>query len=245
MEIKKNPGADLNRRSLIFFQLGMIVMLFVTWQALEWRSIDRSDLDRGLLDELPDVEEVIPITEQLNTPPPPPPPPMATITSQIVEVEDEAEVEESVIESTETSQNQEILEVEEITEVEPEEEEIVNVPFAVIENVPIYPGCENAGNNEAKKQCMSDHVKEFVASSFNTGLAGDLGLEGKQRIFVTFKINKFGNVVDVRARAPHVKLEEEAIRVINSLPKMTPGKQRGVAVGVLYGLPIVFQVEEN
>ena len=91
---------------------------------------------------------------------------------------------------------------------------------------------------------MSDYVKQFVSTTFNTGLAGDLGLEGKQRIFVTFKIDKHGNVADVRARAPHPKLEEEAIKVVKKLPHMTPGKQRGVAVGVLYGLPIIFQVEE-
>ncbi len=90
---------------------------------------------------------------------------------------------------------------------------------------------------------MSEKVTEFVKNTFNTELANDLGLEGKQRIFVTFKINKHGNVVDVRARAPHIKLEEEAVKVVKKLPHMQPGKQRGVAVGVLYGLPIVFQVE--
>jgi len=244
MEIKKNPKADLGRRSLLFFQLGMIVMLFITWQALEWKTLNRGDYDSGLLDVGDEIEEVIPITEQLTTPPPPPPPP-AVIAVQIIEVENESEIEESVIESTETNQNEEILEVEEIVEEVEEEEEIVNVPFAVIENVPTYPGCENAGNNSAKKNCMSEKVKQFVVSNFNTGLAGDLGLEGKQRIFVTFKIDKFGNVVDVRARAPHAKLEEEAIKVVKSLPHMTPGKQRGVPVGVLYGLPIVFQVEDQ
>ena len=62
---------------------------------------------------------------------------------------------------------------------------------------------------------------------------------------MTFKIDKFGNVVDVRARAPHTKLEEEAVKVVRSLPHMTPGKQRGVPVGVLYGLPIIFQVEDD
>ena len=115
MEIKKNPKADLGRRSLLFFQLGMIVMLFITWQALEWKTLNRGDYDSGLLDVGDEIEEVIPITEQLTTPPPPPPPP-AVIAVQIIEVENESEIEESVIESTETNQNEEILEVEEIVE---------------------------------------------------------------------------------------------------------------------------------
>jgi len=150
-------------------------------------------------------------------------------------------VEETIIESTETNQNEEIVEIEEIEEVV--EEEIADVPFAVIENVPIYPGCENAGNNNAKKQCMSEKIQKFVQKKFNTELAGDLGLEGRQRISVQFKIDKNGKVTDVRARAPHPRLEKEAIEVVQSLPNMTPGKQRGKAVGVLYALPILFQVE--
>jgi protein TonB len=75
-------------------------------------------------------------------------------------------------------------------------------------------------------------------------LANELGLSGRQRIYVKFKIDKFGDVVDVIARAPHPKLEEEAVKVITSLPHMIPGKQRGVPVGVVYSLPIIFRVEE-
>ena len=90
---------------------------------------------------------------------------------------------------------------------------------------------------------MSEKIQKFVQKKFNTELAGDLGLEGRQRISVQFKIDKNGNVVNVRARAPHPKLQEEAIKVVKSLPKMIPGKQRGQAVGVLYSLPILFQVE--
>ena len=157
-------------------------------------------------------------------------------------VEDEEDVEETVIESTETDQEEEIVEIEEIEEVE--EEVIADVPFAVIENVPIYPGCENAGNNDAKKQCMSEKISKFVNKKFDTELAGELGLSGRQRIAVQFKIDRNGNVVNVRARAPHPRLEQEAIKVVQALPKMTPGKQRGKAVGVLYSLPILFAVQD-
>ncbi|MGY8920322.1 MAG: energy transducer TonB [Flavobacteriales bacterium] len=119
----------------------------------------------------------------------------------------------------------------------------INVPFAVIENVPIYPGCESAGNNAAKKKCMSSKIQKFVQKKFNTDLASDLGLEGIQQIYVQFKIDRTGNITNVQARAPHPKLKQEAIKTIKALPKMTPGKQRGQAVGVLYSLPIRFQIE--
>lgn len=243
MEVKKYPAADLGRRSLLFFQLGIIFMLFITWQALEWKSVDRTFHDTGLIDLDNSIEEVIPITEPLDVPPPPPPPPQVAATV-FLELDNESEIEESVIESTEINQDADIaiVEIHDIVE-EVEEEEIANIPFAVIENVPIYPGCEDASDNEARKNCMSQKVQEFVKDNFNTAWASELGLEGRQRIFVTFRINKFGDVVDVRARAPHPKLEQEAVKIVKSLPHMIPGKQRGVPVGVLYGLPIIFQVE--
>ena len=156
-------------------------------------------------------------------------------------LEDEEEVEETVIESTETDQDEEIMEVEDV-EVE-EVIEDVEVPFAVIENVPEYPGCER-GSNADKRKCMSDKIAKFVQRKFNTDLAGDLGLSGRQRISVIFKIDKNGNVTGVRSRAPHPRLEKEAARVINMLPKMKPGRQRGKPVIVPYSLPITFQVQD-
>lgn len=241
MEPKKNPKADVSRRSMLFFQLGMILMLFLAWQAIEWKSYDKSDNDYGKLDVGDELEEEVPVTQQLIQPPPPPPPPPPA--PEVIDViEDEEDVEETIIESTETHQDEKIVEVKEIKE-EVVEEEIADVPFAVIENVPVYPGCENEKGNDAKKKCMSGKVAEFINKKFNTELASDLGLEGRQRISVQFKIDKNGKVVDVRARAPHPRLEKEAVEVVQSLPNMTPGKQRGKPVGVLYSLPIVFDIQ--
>ncbi len=241
MQVKKNPKYDLDRKSIRFFQIGMIVMLFLSWQMLEWKSYDTSELDSSFMEVDDSLDEIIPVTEQLKTPPPPPPPPATT--TVILEVENDSEIEESIIESSETDQNQEILDVEQIEEEIVEEEVIADVPFAVIENVPVFPGCENEGSNQAKRACMSKGVDQYVQDNFDTSFAGDLGFEGRQRIYVSFKIDRNGDVTNVRARAPHPKLEEEAIRVINLLPKMLPGRQRGKPVGVLYGLPIVFLVE--
>ena len=105
-------------------------------------------------------------------------------------------------------------------------------------------GCDK-GNNEARRKCMSQKITKFVQRKFNTKLAGNLGLSGRQRISVIFKIDKNGDVVGVRARAPHPRLVKEATRVVNLLPKMKPGMQLGKAVVVPYSLPIIFQVRSQ
>ena len=236
---KKSSKADVSRNSSIYFAVGLVLMLFISHQLINYKSYDKADIDIGSLNLEEENEEEIPIIDLKLPPPPPPPPPVAP---QVIEiVEDEEEIEETVIESTETDQEEEIVEVEEV-EVE-EVEEDIEVPFSVIENVPEYPGCEK-GTNAQKRKCMSDKITKFVQKKFNTDLAGDLGLTGKQRISVIFKIDKKGNVTGVRSRAPHPRLEKEAARVVNMLPKMKPGRQRGKAVVVPYSLPITFLVQE-
>src|SRR5690606_8964339 len=121
-----------------------------------------------------------------------------------------------------------------------------DVPFAIVDHVPVYPGCESLGTNEERKECMSQQVQEFVSRNFNTNMAKELGIKGVNRIIVVFKISPEGNITDIRARGPHPELELEAKRVIEGLPQnMTPGKNNGQNVGVSYSLPIVFQVSEE
>ena len=237
MEPKKNLKSDVSRNSSLFFAVGLTIMLVVANYAINYKTYDKSDIDIGRLNMEEELEEEIPVTEQLQTTPPPPPPPAP----EVIEIfEGEAEIEETVLESTETNQEEEIV-VEDIQIEEVEED--VEVPFMVIENVPVFPGCES-GSNDAKRKCMSDKISEFVRRKFNTDLAGDLGLTGRQRINVIFKIDKSGNVVGIRARAPHPRLQAEAERVVNLLPKMLPGKQRGKPVVVPYSLPIIFEVQD-
>lgn len=116
------------------------------------------------------------------------------------------------------------------------------VADGVLERVPIYPGCEELLTNTTRKNCMSKNVNQFIGKNFNTELAADLNLMGRQRIFVMFKINKKGEIVNIRSRAKHPGLEAEAIRVIKLLPSMTPGYQRDKPVIVPFSIPIVFQI---
>lgn len=239
MDPKKNSKANVGRNSSLYFLIGLALMLFLTNYAINYKTYDKTDTDIGMVNMDEEMEEEIPITEQIQAPPPPPPPPAEPEVIEIVE--DEMEIEETVIESTEVDQETEIVEVEEIV-IEPVDEDI-DVPFSVIENVPVYPGCEK-GDNNRKRRCMSEKIQKFVNRKFNTDLASELGLSGRQRINVIFKINKLGKVVGVQARAPHPGLEKEAARVIKLLPQMKPGRQRGKAVNVPYSLPIIFQVQE-
>ena len=118
------------------------------------------------------------------------------------------------------------------------------VIITLVEEVPLFPGCEGLSNNAERRDCMNSKISKFVSKKFRTDKGEGLGLEGKNRIFATFKIDKNGNVVDIEARAPHKNLENEAKRVINLLPEMTPGKQSGKNVPVLFSLPISFEIQD-
>jgi protein TonB len=242
MEIKKNPKSNLENYTKLFVQLGLVLALFIVYVGLEHKTYDRVVDDLGVASLSVEEEEEMVITQRVEPvkPPPPPPPPPAP---EIIEVvEDEKEVEETVIESTETDE-EEAVEVEEIVEVEESEEVVEDVPFAIIEDIPVFPGCEK-GTKDQKKACFSKKISKHINRKFNAGLASDLGLTpGKKRIFVMFKIDKTGSITEIQARAPHPRLQQEAARVVKTLPKMIPGKQRGRPVAVRYSLPIAFQVE--
>ena len=117
------------------------------------------------------------------------------------------------------------------------------LPSEIIDNIPVYPGCK--GSELKKRKCMSERIAKFVERKFNTDIAEDLGLTRRQRISVIFKIDTLGNITGVRARAHHPRLEQEAVRVINLLPKMKPGIKNGKPVIVPYSIPIIFQVKEK
>ena len=111
MESKKSPKADVSRNGSIYFAVGLALMLFLTYTTINYKTYDKSLIDIGQLDLEADLDEEIPLIDQIKPPPPPPPPPAAPEVIDIVE--DEEEMEETVIESTETDQDEEI-EVEDI-----------------------------------------------------------------------------------------------------------------------------------
>lgn len=244
MKLKKNPKVDITKSSSLYFALGIAVMMLISYLLINHKSYTKAEQQIVVMNVDLESEEEIPISEIKELPPPPPPPAAAPVVIEVVE--NEEEIIETVIESTETDESEEIQEVEvRIEEVKVEEiEEEIEVPFTVIENVPIYPGCENKKTNAERKKCMSANISKYINKKFDDGLAADLGLTGRMRISVIFKIDKKGDVIGVKARAPHPELAKEAKKVVNSLPKMKPGIQMGKPVIVSYSLPIVFEVKE-
>lgn len=120
----------------------------------------------------------------------------------------------------------------------------VEVPFRLVEFVPIFPGCEKLETNKERAACFSEKITKIVSRKFNSGLGSEYGLTGIQRIYTMFDVGTDGTIQNIKVRAAHHGLEKEAIRVINLFPKMTPGKQRDVPVTVKYQLPIVFQIQD-
>ena len=114
-----------------------------------------------------------------------------------------------------------------------------DIPFSLLDKVPTFPGCA-----EGDKDCFHKSVSKFVQDNFDMSITKDLGLPaGKKRIYVQFKIDKEGKVIDVKARAPHPTLEQYAEELAQKLPQMEPGIKNGAKVQVGYTLPITFEVK--
>ncbi|MFD1293210.1 energy transducer TonB [Lutibacter holmesii] len=244
MQVKKYPHAALENYSKILMQLGLVLSLFIVYESIELKSYPKEVKELvGTFVAVDDNEQIVEFKKIEIVPPKVV---QSVIPDKILKVDDEVEVNETIIESTETDESEAIIVADienEVVEIEEVEEVVEDVPFMVIENVPIFPGC--TGTNEELRACFSRKVSKLVNKEFNPHLAADLGLPrgSIQKIFVMFRIDKNGDIVDVKARAPHKRLQTEAIRVVNSLPKMIPGKQRGMPVGVKYALPITFRIE--
>lgn len=225
MELKKNPKYNLEKKKGLFFLIGYVLVISVVLVAFEWKSYEAETKDLGdlILDDI--EEEIIPITQQ-NQPPPPPPPPPPQVQEILNIVEDDEEIEEELeMEDTEADEDTEI----EIQEVEEEIDE--DVIFMVVEDMPEFPG----GELELRKYIQKNVVYPEMAK--------EAGVEGT--VYVTFVVGRDGKVRNVKvARGiPGGKsCDKEAVRVVESMPAWTPGKQRGKAVSVNYTLPVKFRL---
>lgn len=113
-----------------------------------------------------------------------------------------------------------------------------------LHEMPLFPGCKERYDNDERKECFNSRIHRFVNRRFNTGLANELGLEpgSKIKIQIAFTIDTNGVVKDIKVRAPHPELKKEALRVINKLPVIVPGKVNGEEVNLKFALPIVFSI---
>ena len=226
MEEKKSPKANLENKKLMFMQIGMIISLLIAWLAFEHKSYDKREIDPSLLNrEVPIDEEMVEITKQDEQKPQPVEVPKQT--TQLEIVQDDVEVEDIEI-NAEVEQN-EVLEeyvAPEVVEEEVVEQEI----FKIVEEMPAFPG------GEAK-------LMEYVSKNIKyPQIARETGVQG--RVYVNFVVEPDGSVSNVSVlRGIGGGCDEEAIRVVKSMPKWKPGKQRGKAVRVSYMLPVNFKLQ--
>lgn len=241
MELKKNPQADLSRNSGLYFVIGLTIVLFTTWRLLEHKTFETDKEFVNVLNVSDTMDEEVPITQTVRTTPPPPPPAAPDV---IEVVEDIEEVEETIIESTESSQDKFVEDaVVSVDDVEVgEEEEMISVPFAIIEKVPVFPGCETLDTEAERKACFNQKIQEHIQKNFSyPATALEMGISG--RVFLQFEIGADGRVSNIKKRGPDRLLEEEAVRIIASLPQMKPGMQRGRPAKVGYSIPISFMLQ--
>lgn len=223
MEAKKTPKADLETKRTLFVQIGLIVALAAMLVAFEWKTYDLEQVDLGQRQVENIEEEMVEITQQ-NKPPPPPAPPAQTTLIHIVQ--DDVEVEDDLIIDAEVDQLT-IIEAYRPPAVQEEEQVAEAEIFTVVEEAPAYPGGE-----AARIRYLSENINY-------PQMARESGIQGT--VYVTFVVERNGNVTDVRVlRGIGGGCDEEAVRVIKSMPKWSPGKQRGKPVRVQFTMPIKF-----
>ncbi len=230
MELKKTPKADLENKKSYFVQIGLVVALGIVLMAFNLNDTVKSADSLGQLSTETLQEEIIPITrtEEIKPPPPPPPPKVIevlTIIDDDVEIEDEFE-----FESTEASDATIIDAVPVISASTDEDDESKAEVFVIVEDMPEFPGGELA-----LRKWIADNVKYPV-------IAAENGIQGK--VYVQFVVDRNGGISNARiARGVDPSLDQEALRVVNNLPKWRPGMQRGKPVRVSYTVPINFQLQ--
>ena len=219
MELKKSINANLEKKRIPLIIIGILFSTAIVLVAFEWKTYETQIASLGQLDIDLIEEEIIPVSQQ--QPPPPPPPPAPTTVIEIVEDEKEID-EELVIEDMDVDEDTHIEFIEEAKE-EVVEEQI----FTIVEEMPSFPGGEAA-------------MMKYLANSIKyPAIAKDANIQGT--VYVTFVVNEKGEVKDVKVlRSIGGGTDEEAIRVVQNMPKWKPGKQRGKPVKVQYNLPIRF-----
>lgn len=245
----RKHAANLRRNPTLHFQVGLILALLVAIFFMEVKMPTRAykedsmdyDVEEAVWDENFQVQKKI---IEVKIPEIKEPAPQPKFIDEVTQVNDDTELIETILEGTSEPDIDTPMVDPGIVDYVEFKEPIEDVDFRVIEEVPLFPGCEGLSSNAERRDCMSSKISKFVNKKFDTDLGADLGLKGINRIFVQFTVDKTGNIVKVKSRGPHDKLEKEAARVINLLPQMQPGKQRSQPVGVIYNLPITFRVQE-
>lgn len=230
--VKKYAEADLSKVRTVLLAFGAIVAFSSSIYALTWRDKPQQ-VEEFVMEAIDDELEIeAPQTEQVKPPPPPPPPPEIQVVEDDEILEDEPEIEDIEIEEDEIIEVPDIIEEEVVVEQE---------IFTIVEDMPKFKGCENLSGNEAST-CTNTEIQKFIAKNIvYPPMALENDIEGK--VFVRFVVNPKGEVIDVTiAKGADSLLDNAALKLVKTMPKFTPGKQRGKAVPVQYIIPINFKI---
>lgn len=225
METKKTKRADLEGKRIIFLEIGLILSLAFVLMSLQWRTSEKKIKVTGTYQRDAGIEEIIPITEHQKALPPPP----VKQPISIKIVRNDAKVDDNIIidvEANEQTAVQEYVPVKENIYVEEEiiEEETI---FYIVESPPCFPG-----GPAALYQYLSENISYPL-------MAKEADIQGT--VYLSFIVGKTGEITDVKVlRGIGGGCDEEAIRVVQSMPRWEPGKQRGVPVIVRFNLPVKF-----
>ena len=231
MEVKKSPKADLEGSKGLGILMGLVVGLAVLFVGFEWGTQEKAiQKNEGISDII--AEEEMDITRQDETPPPPPPDVPPAVAEVLNVVENNVQVANNDLISSED--NEKVAQVQVYTPpavVHEEEEESPQHIFVVVEEMPEFPG--------GQAELMS-----FIAKSIKYPVvAQENGIQG--RVTCTFVVNRDGTIVVAQVvRGIVHAIDKEALRVINSMPKWKPGKQRGKPVRVKFTLPVTFRLQQ-
>ncbi|WP_286847164.1 MULTISPECIES: energy transducer TonB [unclassified Proteiniphilum] len=227
-EVKKSPKANLEVHKNTFILMGLVLGISVLFFAFEW-STETKKLDETVIVQDILAEEEIEVTRREPTPPPPPPPPEPE-TPEIIEVVDQKVETKFDIQVEDNQAQRQVQTYVPPPPPKPKQEEVTEEIFVVVENQPEFPG-----GNAAMMKFLSDNIKYPVIAQEN-------GIQG--RVICNFVVERDGSITDVQVvRGVDPSLDREAVRVIQSMPRWTPGKQRGQAVRVRFTLPVVFRLQ--
>lgn len=228
MTAKKTSHADLEGKKTFFFQIGIIVSLLIFLAAFQWRTYDLKQLDISDRPVVFSDEDMVDITRQeikLITPPP-----AQTLTTIINEVKNTAKVDDQTFFNPEAGYDTPVPLY--VAPTPPKEEDAPeDIVFKVVEDMPAFPGGESA-----RMKYLRDNI-------IYPRTAKESNIQGP--VFVAFVVERDGSITDVRLlRGIGGGCDEEALRVVQSMPKWTPGKQRGIPVRVEYSMSIKFVLSE-
>ncbi|NER09499.1 protein TonB [Muriicola jejuensis] len=229
---------EVNRRGkgTLYFQLGLILAMVFAYFGLE--ASFRTEVYQDSIISCPIGEVLLVEQEQVllgETP----------IARENKAVKNPAEI---IIDDSDPMDMEAVIEVESpqfpplpldsIAYSDPSKEEPPVILIDLVDEVPIFPGCEKV-DKEERLACFNEKMQDHIKRNFSYPQAAiDLGVKG--RVNLSFTIDEKGRVSALKFRGPSPLLEKEAERIILKLPVMVPGKQNGIPVRVPYSLPINF-----